>query len=54
MPLDETSKLLTAMLTPIGVSIYNVLTMGLTNADDIFEQCLHDILHGLDGCIQYS
>ena len=39
----------TAMLTPIRVFIYNVLTMGLTNANDIFEQCLHDILHGLDG-----
>ena len=49
VPLDENSKLLTAMLTPIGVFIYNVLTMGLTNANDIFEQCLHDILHGLDG-----
>ena len=48
MPLDENSKLLTTMLTPIGVFIYNVLTMGLTNANDIFEQCLHDILHGLD------
>ena len=23
--------------------------MGLTNANDIFEQCLCDILHGLDG-----
>ena len=49
VPLDENSKLLTAMLTPIGVFIYNVLTMGLTNANDIFEQCLRDILHGLDG-----
>ena len=49
VPLDENSKLLTAMLTPIGVFIYNVLAMGLTNANDIFEQCLHDILHGLDG-----
>ena len=37
------------MLTPIGVFIYNVLAMGLTNASDIFEQCLYDILHGLDG-----
>ena len=37
------------MLTPIRVFIYNVLAMGLTNANDIFEQCLHDILHGLDG-----
>ena len=49
VPLDENSKLLTAMLTPIGVFIYNVLSMGLTNANDTFEQCLHDILHGLDG-----
>ena len=47
--LDENSKLLTAMLTLFRVFIYNVLTMGLTNANDIFEQCLHDILHGLDG-----
>ena len=49
VPLDENSKLLTALLTPIGVFICNVLTMGLTNTSDIFEQCLHDILHGLDG-----
>ena len=49
VPLDENSKLLTAMLAPIGVFIYNVLAMGLTNANDIFEQCLHNILHGLDG-----
>ena len=49
VPLDENSKLLTAILTPIRVFIYNVLTMGLTNACDIFEQCLHDILYGSDG-----
>ena len=49
VPLDENSKLLAAMLTPIGVFIYNVFTIGLTNANDIFEQCLYDILHGLDG-----
>ena len=48
MPLDENCKLLTAMLTPIGVFIYNVYTRGLTSANDIFEQCLCDILHGLD------
>ena len=48
VPLDVNSKLLTAMLTPIGVFIYRVLVMGLTNANDIFEQCLHDILHGSD------
>ena len=49
VPLDDDSKLCTAMLTPIGVFIFNVLAMGLTNANDIFEQCLHDILHGLYG-----
>ena len=49
VPSDESSKLLTAMLTPIGVFIYNVLAMGLTNANDIFKQCLGDILRGLDG-----
>ena len=49
VPLDKNSKLLTAMLIPIEVFIYNVLTMGLTNANDIFEQCLHVILRGLDG-----
>ena len=46
VPLDENSKLLTAMLTPIGDFIYNVLAMGLKNANNIFEQCLCDILHG--------
>ena len=49
VPFDDNSELLTAVLTPIRIFIYNVLTMGLTNANDIFEQCLHDILHGLDG-----
>ena len=49
VPLDENSKLLTAMLIPIGVFTYNILAMGLTNANDIFEQCLCDILHGLNG-----
>ena len=38
--LDDKSKLLTAMLTPFGVFIYNVLAMDLLNANEIFEQCL--------------
>ena len=40
VPLDYQSNLLTAMLTPLGVFIYNVLAMGLSNANGIFEQCL--------------
>ena len=40
VPLDEASKLLTAMLTPVGIYIYNVLAMGLSNVTDIFESCI--------------
>ena len=31
------TQLLTAMLTPYGIYIYNVLAMGLADATDIFE-----------------
>ena len=31
VPLDKESKQLTAMLTPIGIYLYNVLAMGLSN-----------------------
>ena len=51
MPLDETSKMLTAMLTPVSIYIYNVLAMGLSNATDIFESCIHQILEGLNRTI---
>ena len=51
MPLDQESKLLTAMLTPFGIYVYNVLAMGLSNATDLFETCIHEILQGLNGCI---
>ena len=54
MPLDDKSKLLTAMLTPLGVFIYNVLAIGLSNANDIFEQCLQDILHDLPGVLNIA
>ena len=40
VPLDRESKQLTAMLTPIGIYLYNVLAMGLSNATDIFEKCM--------------
>ena len=54
VPLDDKSKLLTVMLTPLGVFIYNVLAMGLSNANDIFEQCLQDILHDLPGVLNIA
>ena len=38
VPLDSESKQLTAMLTLIGIYLYNILAMGLSNATDICER----------------
>ena len=54
VPLDEASKMLTTMLTPVGIYIYNVLVMGLSNATDIFESCIQQILEGLNGTINIA
>ena len=45
--LDEAIKQLTAILTPIRIFVFNVLAMGLSNATDIFEHCMRQIVHGL-------
>ena len=50
IPLDQESKLLTAMLTPFSIYVYNVLAMGLSNVTDLFETCIHEVLQGLNGC----
>ena len=47
VPLDDASKKLMAMLTAIGIFVYNVLTMGLSNAIDIFEKCMREIVKDL-------
>ena len=49
LPLSAQSRLLTAMLTPEGVYVFNVLAMGLCNAGDLFESALRDLLSGLPG-----
>ena len=49
-PLDAESKVLTAMFTPFGIYVYNVLAMGLSNATDVFETCICEVLQGLIGC----
>ena len=49
VPLDQESKMLTAMLTPFGIYVYNVLAMELSNATDLFETCSREILQGLNG-----
>ena len=42
------------MLTPIGIYLYNVLAMGLSNATDIFEKCMQNIVDGLEGIINIA
>ena len=50
VPLDQESKLLTVMLTLFGIYVYNMLAMDLSNATDLFETCIREILQGLNGC----
>ena len=44
IPLDQESKPLTAMLTPFGIYVYNVLAMGFSNVTDLFETCIGEVL----------
>ena len=39
------------MLTPIGIFMYNVLAMGLSNAMDIFERCMREVVKNLHGVV---
>ena len=54
VPLDEASKKLIAMLTPIGIFVYDVLAMGLSNATNIFEKCMREIVKDLDGVMNIA
>ena len=54
IPLDAESKVLTAMLTPFGIYVYNVLAMGLSKAMDVFETCIHEVLQGLNRCMNIA
>ena len=54
VPMDKKSKLLAAMLTPYGIYIYNVLAMGLPDATDIFELCIHQLLQDLQGVLNIA
>ena len=54
IPIDETSRQLMAMLTLIGIYLYNVLAMGLSNATDIFETCMKNIVDGLESLMNIT
>ena len=47
LPLNDRSKLLTAMLTLLGVYVFHVLMMGLSNSNDLFKSALRELLQGL-------
>ena len=49
LQLSDSFKLLTAMLTPIGVYVFNVLAMMLSNVNDLLESALWGLLKGLAG-----
>ena len=50
----QNSKKLTAMLTPCGVYVYNVLAMGLSLASDVFESTIRDIIKDLNRVINIA
>ena len=54
VPLDCELKLLMAMLTTIGIYLYNVLAMGLSNATDIFEKCMQNIVDELERVVNIA
>ena len=54
VPLNHESKQLTAMLTPIGIYLCNVLAMGVSNATDIFKKCMQNIVDGLEGVVNIA
>ena len=54
VPLDEDSQLLTAMGTPEGIYVFNVLAMGLALASDVFEIIIRDIIKDLKGVINIA
>ena len=54
VPLDEASKRLMVMLTPIGIFIFKVLAIGLSNAADIFEKCMREIVKDLNGVVSIT
>ena len=42
------------MLTPIGIFVYNVLAMDLSNGTDIFEKCMKEIIKDLNGVVNIA
>ena len=54
VPLHPDSQLLTAMLTPEGIYVHNVLAMELSLASDVFEQIIRDLTKDLNGVLNIA
>ena len=54
IPLDDANTKLTAMLTPVGIFVYNVLAMGLPKMTDIFDKYMRDIVKGLNSIMNIA
>ena len=53
VPLTPRAKEITAFVTPTGFYQYRVMPFGLKNAPATFQQMIHQILAGLEGCEGY-
>ena len=54
IPLNDASTKLTAMLTPVGIFVCNVLAMGLSKATDIFDKYTRDIVKRLNSIMKIA
>ena len=54
LPLSDKPKLFSAMLTPIGVYVFNVLAMGLLYANHLFESTHWVLLEGPTGIVNFA
>jgi len=53
VPLTSRAKEITAFVTPIGFYHYRVMPFGPKNAPATFQQMIHNVLAGLEGCEGY-
>ena len=54
VPLHKDSQLLTAILTPEGIYVHNVLATGLSLASHVFEQIIRDMTKDLEGVLNIA
>ena len=52
--LNEKSKLLTVILRPLGLYVFNFLTMGFSYSNDFFESALRELLQSLEGMVNIA